>query len=121
MRSLRGAAQPPRALVAAVVPESPADDAGFEPGCFVSSVDGRPLRDIIDWRWLAADDEVVLGYIDLDGDAGEVELVREPGEDWGFEFDGVVFDGVKQCRNACTFCFMRQLPEDMRPSLTLRD
>lgn len=121
MRGSRNLAQLPRALVVAIVPNSPADDAGFEPGCFVTSVDGRPLRDIIDWRWLTAEDEVVLGYLDLEGDAGEVELTREPGEDWGFEFDGVVFDGVKQCRNACTFCFMRQLPEDVRPSLTLRD
>ena len=29
----------------------------------------------------------------------------------------MVFDGVKQCRNACIFCFMRQLPDDMRASL----
>ena len=62
-----------------------------------------------------------MGYIDLDGEAGEVDLFRDEGEDWGFEFDGVVFDGVKQCRNACIFCFMRQLPDDMRASLTLRD
>ncbi|CAK7011259.1 MAG: hypothetical protein PEGG_00434 [Paraeggerthella hongkongensis] len=112
---------PPRALVAAVAPESPADDAGFEPGCYVTSVNGAPVRDVIDWRWLTSDDVIELGYVDLDGEAGEVELEREPGEDWGFEFDGVVFDGVKQCRNACTFCFMRQLPDDMRSSLTLRD
>lgn len=117
----RRTALPPRALVRTVVPESPADDAGFEAGCVVTSVDGHPVRDIIDWRWLAADDEINLGYIDLDGDAGEIELVREPGEEWGFEFEGVVFDGVKQCRNACIFCFMQQLPDDMRPSLTLRD
>jgi putative radical SAM enzyme (TIGR03279 family) len=32
-----------------------------------------------------------------------------------------VFDGVKQCRNACTFCFMRMLPSGLRPSLYLRD
>lgn len=112
---------PPRARVSSVAPASPADDAGFEPGCFVTTVDGQPVRDIIDWRWLAADDVIELGYIDLDGDAGEVELEREEGEDWGFEFEGVVFDGVKQCRNACIFCFMQQLPDDMRPSLTLRD
>ncbi|WP_080797733.1 DUF512 domain-containing protein [Arabiibacter massiliensis] len=116
-----GEPEAPRALVRAVASQSPADDAGFEPGCYVTSVDGRPVRDLIDWRWLASDDVIELGYIDLDGDAGVVELEREPGEDWGFEFEGVVFDGVKQCRNACTFCFMRQLPDDMRPSLTLRD
>ncbi len=109
------------ALIAAVVPESPADDAGFEPGCYLTSVDGEPLRDIIDWRWLSGDECITVGYIDLDGDVGEVELWREPGEDWGFEFDGLVFDGVKQCRNACTFCFMRMLPRNMRPSLYLRD
>ena len=112
---------PPRALVRAVAPLSPADDAGFEPDCSVTSVDGRPVRDLIDWRWLASDDVIELGYIDLDGEAGVVELEREPGEDWGLEFEGVVFDGVRQCRNACTFCFMRQLPGDVRPSLTLRD
>ena len=113
--------EPPRALISAVEPGSPADDAGFAPGCYLTSVDGKPLRDLIDWRWLSADDVITVGYIDLDGEAGEVELERDLGEDWGFEFEGVVFDGVRQCRNACIFCFMRQLPDDMRPSLTLRD
>lgn len=109
------------ALIVDVDPESPADDAGFEPGCRIVSVDGLPLRDLIDWRWLSADDVITLGYIDLDGECGEVELVRDEGEPWGFSFEGAVFDGVRQCRNACTFCFMRQLPSGMRPSLTVRD
>ncbi len=111
----------PAARIVAVEPESPADDAGFTPGCYLTTVDGEPLRDIIDWRWLAADDVICVGYIDLDGEAGEVELEREPGERWGFEFDGVLFDSVKLCRNACVFCFMRQLPDGVRPSLVLRD
>ena len=79
-RGRRCAGASPRALVRAVAPESPADDAGFEPGCYVTSVDGRPVRDLIDWRWLASDDVVELGYIDLDGEEGVVELVREEGE-----------------------------------------
>lgn len=111
----------PAARITAVDPESPADDAGFEAGCYLISVDGQPLRDIIDWRWLSADDVITVGYIDLDGEAGEVELERDPGEDWGFTFDGVLFDRVKLCRNACIFCFMRQLPDDARASLSLRD
>ena len=109
------------ARVSGVACGSPADDAGFAPGCLLTSVDGRPLRDVVDWRWLSAGDEIEVAYIDLDGDAGTVELWREPGQDWGFDFDGLVFDGVRQCRNACTFCFMRQLPSGMRPSLYLRD
>ena len=89
----RACAEEPRARIVAVAPDSPAFDAGFEPGCFITSVDGQPLRDLIDWRWLSADDEVELGYLDLDGDAGTVVLERELGEDWGLEFDGVVYDG----------------------------
>ncbi|WP_304597383.1 DUF512 domain-containing protein [Adlercreutzia caecimuris] len=111
----------PVAPIAAVEPESPADDAGFTAGCYLTTVDGQPVRDIIDWRWLAAEDAIAVGYIDQDGEAGEVELEREAGERWGFEFDGVLFDKVKLCRNACVFCFMRQLPEGVRPSLVLRD
>lgn len=109
------------ALITSVIPESPADDAGFAPGCRITHVDGEPLRDIIDWRWAASDDELELGYVDLDGEAGEIVLEREAGEDWGFGFDDVIFDAVRLCRNACTFCFMRQLPPDMRASLSMRD
>ena len=109
------------ARILAVKPESPADDAGFEPGCYLTSVDGQPLRDIIDWRWLSGEEVIEVGYVDLNGESGAVELWRDQGEEWGFEFDGLVFDGVRQCRNACTFCFMRQLPPSMRPSLYLRD
>lgn len=109
------------APIVSVEPGSPADDAGFGPGCFITAVDGQPVRDIIDWRWLSADDAIEVSYVDADGDAGTVALERDSGEDWGFMFDGVVFDGVKLCRNACTFCFMRQLPSGMRPSLSLRD
>lgn len=112
---------PCAALIESVLPESPADDAGFQPGCYLTHVDGYPLRDIIDWRWLTADDVITVDYIDLDGDSGQVELERYEGEDWGFEFEGVIFDAIKLCRNACTFCFMRQLPDHMRGSLTLRD
>lgn len=111
----------PRALVRAVTPLSPADDAGFEPGCYILAVDGHPVRDLIDWRWLTSEDVITVEYIDLDGDQGVVELEREEGEEWGFTFEGVVFDAIRQCRNACTFCFMRQLPGGMRPSLSLRD
>lgn len=112
---------PKGAPIAAVDEGSPAYDAGFEPGCLITAVDGSPVRDIIDWRWLASDDEITVSYVDNDGDAGEVTLEREPGEEWGFSFDGAVFDGTRTCVNACKFCFMRQLPKGMRGALSLRD
>ena len=121
VRTAARARKRPEAVVQMVAPESPADDAGFTPGCRILAVDGQPLRDVIDWRWLSDGDEIELSYIDTDGDAGDIVLEREEGEDWGFIFEGLVFDDVLQCRNACTFCFMHQLPKGLRPSLTLRD
>lgn len=111
----------PAAVVREVLPDSPAYDAGFEPGCRIFRVNGQPMRDIIDWQWYSADDRIELGYCDNEGDCGFVELEREEGESWGFVFDGMVFDGIKTCRNACTFCFMHQLPRGMRRSLYVRD
>ncbi|MCL1797004.1 MAG: DUF512 domain-containing protein [Eggerthellaceae bacterium] len=104
-----------------VCPKSPADDAGFCAGCALVSVDGHPLRDVIDWQWHASAESIELVYVDTFGEEGSITLEREAGEPWGFVFDGVVFDEVKTCKNACTFCFMQQLPCGMRPSLYLRD
>lgn len=109
------------ALIASVDPFSPADDAGLEAGDCVLAVDGMPVRDMIDWRWSASEDEVVLTVADSDGEIVEVELLRDPGEEWGISFEGAIFDGVKVCRNSCVFCFMRQLPKGVRKSLVLRD
>ncbi len=113
--------QVPGAPIIDVLPESPADDAGFYPGCIITHVNGRPLTDILLWQWESADAEVDVRYVDGDGDAGEVTLERDPEEPWGFTFDGSIFDGVRLCKNNCTFCFMRQLPKGMRSSLSLRD
>ena len=110
------------AWVAAVEEGSPAWEAGLEPGMRIDSVGGAPLRDIIDWRWEASDAVAELAVFDpATGEEYACTLEREPGEDWGVEFEDVLFDGIRTCVNACQFCFMRMLPEDARASLTLRD
>ena len=110
------------AWVAGVEPESPADDAGIEPGMRIDAVDGKPLRDIIDWRWEADADEVELDvWLPEEEELCSAVLYREPGQDWGIDFTDVLFDGIRTCVNACQFCFMAMLPEDARDSLMLRD
>ena len=108
--------------VSAVFEESPFDDIGVTPGCVILRVNGAPVRDVIDWRWLTGgEEEICVSLIDTEGDAADVIVERDEDEPWGIEFEGLVFDNVKTCRNACTFCFMRQLPSGMRPSLSMRD
>ena len=109
------------AVIETVDEFSPFHDAGFSPGCRIVDVDGHPVRDLIDWRWLTDGLEIEVGYVDTDGDEGRALVSRDEGEAWGVGFAEAIFDEVKQCRNACTFCFMRMLPDGMRPSLSLRD
>ena len=109
-------------VVTAVRPDSPAYDAGIEPGMVVTCIAGDPLRDMIDWLWLADGDAIELEVFDpRDGALDSCVLERLPGEDWGITFGDAVFDGMRTCVNGCVFCFMTMLPDHMRSSLTVRD
>ncbi len=117
-------------IVSAVEPGSPAARAGIGAGDVIVAVDGEPVRDIIDWRWLADGAQAVISVaagLDAPSHAAspartrDVSLAREAGESWGIEFEDVVFDGVRTCANRCMFCFMAQLPPGLRPALYVRD
>ena len=65
----------------------------------VLTVNGEQLTDMIVWLWEADDDTVELEVFDpRDGTVTPVELDRFPGEDWGLEFDGPIFDGMRTLR-----------------------
>lgn len=108
------------AVVARVEEGSPAARAGLLRGDVAVAVEGLPLRDILDWMWASDGTRVGLTLL-RDGEPREAVLARRAGEPWGVGFDGVVFDGVRTCENACGFCFVRQLPPGLRPSLSVRD
>lgn len=107
--------------VAGVTEGSPADLAGIEAFDIVLSVDGHPVRDVIDWRWLTSETAFTVKLSSGDGEAREVLVEREWGEPVGVVFEQLVFDGVRTCGNACTFCFVGQLPGGLRDSLYVRD
>lgn len=107
--------------IARVEPGGPADRAGLRAGSVVSSVEGRRLTDVIEWIWFSDGSTVALEVRPETGPVFETVLEREWDEGWGLEFDGVVFDGIRECDNACSFCFVAQLPEGLRPSLYVRD
>ncbi|MGB9724175.1 MAG: DUF512 domain-containing protein [Chloroflexia bacterium] len=94
--------------------------AGLLPGDRLLSANGRPLRDIIDFRFYAdgprATFEVLRG-----GEKRTVTLRRPPGSDWGIAFTHPIFDRIRPCANRCPFCFLDQLPAGLRPGLYLRD
>ena len=108
------------AVVVAVTPGSPADLLGILPGDQVLAVDGRAVRDIIEYRVLTDETEVSLDLL-RDGFELTFDVIKDPGTPLGIEIDSPVFDEVRTCDNHCEFCFIYQLPPGMRRSLYLKD
>jgi putative radical SAM enzyme (TIGR03279 family) len=106
--------------VRAVAPGSPAARAGLVAGDEILSLDGVQPRDVIEWRLLVDEPEVVLD-VRRGGLEQQVTVSKAPGEPLGAEVDAAIFDEVQTCDNHCEFCFIYQLPPGMRRSLYLKD
>ena len=106
--------------VRAVVPGSPADRAGLVVGDEILGLDGVQPRDVIEWRLLVDEPEVVVD-VRRGGLERAVVVHKGAGEPLGAEVDAPIFDEVQTCDNHCEFCFIYQLPPGLRRSLYLKD
>lgn len=113
------AIRPPR--ITRVLPDSIAAEIGFEPGDALVSINHQRPRDLIDYRFLCADEVLVLEVLDGQGKTHHVTLEKDIDEDLGLEFETALFDGLMQCNNACPFCFIDQQPPGKRHTLYLKD
>ena len=111
---------PTSGLIAAVAPGSLAAEAGLRPGDQVLAVNGRLVRDQLDYRFAATETLVELTVIH-EGERGYVEFGKEPDEPLGIEFADSAFDGTSLCNNKCFFCFLKGLPKGLRKTLYVKD
>lgn len=112
---------PQPAVVARVEPESIGAELGVEPGDRLLSINGRRPRDLIDLQMLVGEEELVLEIEDPGGTLHTVELEKDLDAGLGLVFTEALFDGLRQCNNACAFCFIDQQPPGRRRSLYLKD
>jgi len=91
---------------------------GIKAGSRILSVNGIPLRDEIDYRFLMAAAEVRIRFFDDSEGEWEVRLRRAPEQGLGLEFEAFP---IRSCNNHCLFCFVDQLPKGLRPSLYFKD
>src|SRR5215472_8764031 len=113
-----------------VVPESPADLAGLQSGDLVESINGNPVRDLVDYRFYSSEEELLLS-VQRNGRAIEVLVAKESDEGMGILFGEEPAPFIRICANKCVFCFIkglpaprtaqRGLPLGMRDSLYIKD
>ncbi|MGA0279041.1 MAG: TIGR03279 family radical SAM protein [Vulcanococcus sp.] len=112
---------PAPAVVDRVEPDSIGDELGIQPGDRLLSINGVRPRDLIDLQFLVGEEELCLEVQDPDGSVHRVELEKDADEGLGLAFTEALFDGLKQCNNACPFCFIDQQPPGHRRSLYVKD
>src|SRR3712207_1312576 len=105
--------------ITSVAPDSIAFELELEAGDRVIKVNGRPVRDYLDFRFqTGGETELVLDVLKRTGEEWEVLIERGEGEDFGLGFENIV---PRQCANECLFCFCKGNPPDARPALFFRD
>ncbi len=109
----------PGVLISEVSPESLAEELELAPNDRIVRVNGRVVRDYLDFRFqTAGETELTLQVKKPNGETWELEIERDEAEDFGLMFEQIV---PRQCANECLFCFCKGNPEDARPSLFVRD
>ena len=98
-----------------VVPESPADLAGLQPGDLLRTINGKPVRDLVDYQFYASEEELLLG-VERNGRAIDVLLAKDTDDEAGIRFGEEPAPFIRQCANKCVFCFIKGLPERHQPA-----
>ena len=109
------------AVVASVEEGSIGEEVGFEVGDQLISINGVKPRDLIDYKFLIAEENIQLTILDDKGKTHTIDIEKDYDDELGLAFTEALFDGLKQCNNQCPFCFIDQQPPGKRKSLYLKD
>ncbi|MFL0249924.1 DUF512 domain-containing protein [Clostridium neuense] len=108
-------------VISKVYKGSIAEELGIEPKDKLISINGKKVKDIIDYRFMMCDEYIVVEIEKPYGEIWELEIEKEYDEKLGIEFENGILDKAKSCTNNCIFCFIDQLPKGMRKTLYFKD
>ncbi len=94
-----------------------ARELGIKPGAKLLSINGNPVRDMLDYRFYVSAEELEV-LVEQDGEQIVFEVEKEPQEDLGIILEDLK---MRKCGNKCVFCFVHQNPRGLRKSLYFKD
>ena len=100
---------------------SPAQRAGVRPGETLTHINGRPIVDVLDYKFFAYDPRLELTLVGEDGRSRTLRVRKAEGEELGLNFETYLMDKARSCANRCIFCFVDQMPPGMRETLYFKD
>jgi len=108
-------------MISKVIDNSIAEELELEVGDSIVSINGKKVIDIIDYLFLMSDEYLEIEVEKKDGEIWILEIEKDYDEDFGVEFSNPILDHAKSCSNKCMFCFIDQLPQNMRKTLYFKD
>ncbi|UCD35551.1 MAG: DUF512 domain-containing protein [Nitrospiraceae bacterium] len=94
-----------------------AQELGIEKGDVIVSLNGNPVRDVIDYMFYSREGSLEIKVL-RSKKTLTFRTSKKESTPLGIELRTF---RTKTCRNKCAFCFVNQLPKGLRPSLYLRD
>lgn len=108
-------------LIKSIVKDSIAEEMEIEAGDYLVSVNNEEIKDILDYKFQIFDEMVTIIIEKPNGEEWELEIEKEENEDLGLVFEEELIDKPRNCANKCIFCFMDQLPPNVRETLVFKD
>ena len=107
-------------IITSVDPGSPAAKAGLRAGDALVRLNGQDVVDFLDYQALSAEHRVSVEAV-RDGEARAFRVVKDEYEPLGLNFKTPMMSCVRMCCNRCLFCFVDQLPANVRESMRVKD
>ena len=108
-------------VIASVDAGSPAERAGIRAGETLLSLNRHAIADVLDYRFFCYNARLTVELAEPDGSVRKLRVCKDEGEDLGLNFDSYLMDEPRPCSNHCVFCFVDQMPPDMRETLYFKD
>lgn len=104
------------ARIASVVSQSLADKAGLKAGDEIIAINGIEIKDYLDFMYASCQEELEIKLSDR-----VINITNEDFMPLGTEFETLLIDEPHSCHNKCIFCFIDQLPKNMRSTCYFKD
>ncbi len=108
-------------IIKNVLPGSIAEELKIKPGEALISVNDTEIKDILDYKYQMYDEYVTIIIEKKNHKEIEYEIEKDENEDIGLVFEEELMDTPRNCANKCIFCFMDQLPSNVRDTLVFKD
>ncbi len=96
--------------------------AGIEVGDILLKVNDKDVVDVFDYRYLIQETNVTVTVKKgKDDSIKQYNIKKGEYEDLDIYFEEGLMDNAKSCKNKCIFCFIDQLPKNMRETLYFKD